>query len=299
MVKKILFFLSIISFFASCSNETDVVLNSLGRAGYFVSQDSAIVLANQAVASLSESLRKKETRCSSARVVKSVDVVYPNVSPFTRTNAKNDISDYLYIVNYEKSRGFAVVASDRRLKPIYALSDSGNLNVKDTLLNKGLACFFKGVDDEIQTLAASSSPMAIDLDGEKFVVGAQVTPLLLSGTRKWGQDAPYNEYCFAKDGNKAVVGCPAVAMGQILSYYNWPQKIGTTKLQWRSMTRNANNSNVAKLFAFLGSEDILAMDYGVKSSGADPNLFPAAFAKMGYERPKFLQSFSEKKYVIF
>jgi len=288
-----------VSVLFSCSRETGELEAIAQNDDFLVSQDSAVEIANQAVSALSVSLNSttEKTRGVLERRVKQVDVVCsPETFSRTRSNLNSEINTALYIVNYENSKGFAVVSSDKRLKPIYALADTGNLNVRDTIINKGLSYFFQGVYSEMLSVSTqSATPVVADVDNKKFIVDAQVYPLLLGGTRKWGQDAPYNKFCFTKDGKVAAVGCPAVAMGQILSYYNWPLAVDSVYLLWRSMKRNANDSHVAKLLSFLGRKDVLDMDYGVDASGAEPNKFPSAFEKMGYLKPDPLQSFSESK----
>lgn len=48
-----------------------------------------------------------------------------------------------------------------------------------------------------------------------------IAPLL---TTLWNQDAPYNDLCPEISGKRAVTGCVATAMAQVMKYHNYPQK---------------------------------------------------------------------------
>ena len=38
----------------------------------------------------------------------------------------------------------------------------------------------------------------------------------------WTQDKPYNLYCPVKGGEKTIAGCVAIAMAQVMRYWEWP-----------------------------------------------------------------------------
>lgn len=296
MKKK--FFLSCvvcILMFASCSDSDilpSVTLQKCVETSFFIPKDSAVVLANQAISAIAE---KKETRgFQEKRTVASVDVVDLNPSMKTRTSDENAISSSLYIVNFQNNKGFAVLSSDKRLRPLYAVSDSGSIAIADTLKNENLALFFDGVKDDI-VQASAKSPKILETSDRKIVISPQVYPMIWVAPSLWGQSEPYNTYCYTVNGEKAKVGCAAVACGIIMSYYGWPSYINDTRLNWHGMKKYTVNHDIDFVFGKLGEKQQLDMQYGVKSSGASTVNLSRTFVRMGYYAPDNLQTFSESK----
>ncbi len=59
-------------------------------------------------------------------------------------------------------------------------------------------------------------------EGARYSTDHIVKPLV---TAKWGQGDPWNRYCPVDDsGRRALVGCVAVAMSQIMEKWHWPEK---------------------------------------------------------------------------
>lgn len=226
---------------------------------------------------------------SNGRELKSVIMVQLN--PVMRSSI-DEVDGVLYLVNYKDDKGFALLGADRRLAPIYAISDSGSLYMQDTLENKPLAMFFQGVKYSLAAASTNPSVSTSELyNGYKILKNAQVSPLLSVGARQWGQDAPYNQKCKVIDGKHALAGCLAVSIGQIMSYYKWPQYAGDDHLLWRPMNKGTNQSHVASLFSWLGQEDLLNMNYGLEKSTAEESTIPRTFVQMGYKFPDSFKNF--------
>lgn len=62
-----------------------------------------------------------------------------------------------------------------------------------------------------------------------------VAPLL---TTTWNQDAPYNDLAPTDKGGRAVTGCVATAMAQIINYHRWPAThgFGSHSYKWEEAT---------------------------------------------------------------
>ncbi len=58
---------------------------------------------------------------------------------------------------------------------------------------------------------------------------APIAPLL---STQWNQDAPYNDLCPEINGKRAVTGCVATAMAQVMKYHNYPAK-GTSSISYK------------------------------------------------------------------
>lgn len=91
-----------------------------------------------------EKASSKATRTSekSSREVEEIEVLHSNLQ--TRSQAGNaSVNSDLYLVNYANNKGFALLSSDSRLRPIYAISDTGHIQMADTINNKALSMFLK------------------------------------------------------------------------------------------------------------------------------------------------------------
>lgn len=290
---KTLFFFLCVALFCSCSDveEQTGQLQGNGLQSFWVSSDSAIAISNQAIQAIAE---QKATRSSSRREVNSVNLI--SLTPNVNTRATNEraINTSLYLINYKDNKGFSVVSSDKRLRPLYAVSDTGNIAINDTITNKGLALFFHGVENDMQDAALDS--LEFENDGAVVPVTVpQVKPMIWRGPRLWGQGTPYNTYCFTSDGQQALVGCVAVACGIIMSHYEWPRSINGKNIGWHGMKKYTFDHDIDYIFGKLGNRELLDMHYGVNASGANTANAPRAFEKMGYYRPDKLKTFSENE----
>lgn len=163
----------------------------------------------------------------------------------------------------------------------------------DTINNKAkaLSMFFKNVYADIAY--ASSNPSAYEYDGKKFISDAQVSPKLWQNVRLWSQKYPYNKYCPFLKKDSTVVGCTALSIAQVMSYYSWPTKVGSLSIPWRSMKMGRNVDAIAKLLARLGKSDLLDIHYGKTASGADSANYQRTFLAMRYENPGNFKVFTE------
>jgi len=136
----------------------------------------------------------------------------------------------------------------------------------------------------------TSDPSALNSGkSANTIVGPYLTSL-------WDQGNPYNEFCpvdAAGPGGKALVGCVATAMAQIMYYYRWPEtgvgshgynsdygylnvNFGNTTYNWNRMLNslNANNVDVATISYHCG----VAVDMGYSPTGSGAYSWDAADA---------------------
>ena len=276
----------------SCANEDSQVENVQDSkvSSFLVSPDSAIAISNQAIRAISEN---SETRSSqSERQVNSVKLINLASNVGTRSQSGNAIKTSLYFINYKDNKGFTIVSSDKRLRPLYAVSDTGNITISDTITNKSLALFFHGVERDMQSAVSDTLQLSYS-NGKTSVVTPQVKPLIWRVPRQWGQKEPYNTYCFTKKGEKALVGCLAVACGLVMSYYEWPTYIDGKYIGWHGMKKYTFDHDIDYVFGRLGEAEQLDMLYGKKISVAYMDNVSRTFTRMGYYAPEELKDFSE------
>ena len=213
-------------------------------------------------------------------------------------NEENNLPAF-YIFNHPQ--GFVIVAGDDMLPPVLAYSDEGNFHT-DNIADGLRDCLTSYIDqlNLIKTQQFNVQPSTQRMWNEQL--NAQyppqrnhqaVAPLLQT---TWGQGANYNLFCpidnEASSGH-AVAGCVAVAMAQIIKYWQFPFNgygnhsythasygflsadfYNTTYLYNLMPNVLSNNSAtnlkqaVAKLIYHCGVA--VEMDYGPSSSSAYP-----------------------------
>lgn len=230
----------------SCSQDEDlgtaVVKPQLEANDYRMSQDEAIAVAADAVSSLTG----VKTRGAKSLTVK-------DVSRFpVPTRAGGQDEPGFYIVNFEGG-GYAVVPNDKRAAGVYAYSDKGAFDADG---NDGTRLFMKMAEEclENEILTPDSMGKLIppgygfveaDTAYEVFwyngeycycvVEESNDTVLNLLDTH-WDQEIePYNSECFKDNGEQAVVGCVALALGQIMAYHKEPQSYNGHIYYWDDM----------------------------------------------------------------
>jgi hypothetical protein len=222
---------------------------------------------------------------------------------------------YYYVFNIENNKGFIIVSGDDRAKEILGYSENGSFNI--TSLPPNFTYWLSTYQKELKTLMeqpeasiASEAQLSsfTDTDNRLTTFAASVAPLL--GGIKWDQRSPYNNSCPIIDSytsERAVTGCVATAMAQIMRYYKWPVKgtgsntytprkfatpltvdFSQTTYDWANMTETysssstaAQNAAVATLMYHAGVA--VNMDYGRESTAGSVGMAKALVANFGYD----------------
>ena len=122
----------------------------------------------------------------------------------------------VYLVNYENSEGFAILAANTDIPdPIIAVTEKGNISSSfylDDCCDKNFADFMKGMlmayfDSPVEeTSATRSSSSTLYNISPEF-------------PNWWGQGAPFNNYCPIEDNLTCPVGCVPLAVAMSLCHY--------------------------------------------------------------------------------
>lgn len=200
-----------------------------------------------------------------------------------------------YAVNYGKNEGFALVSGDDRAPEVLGYSTTGEFPAGELPLNvKWWLAEYARQIDYIREHATGTYNV-------KAQANRQNIPQLLHVA--WDQDAPYNNLCPTVRGGRAVTGCVATAMAQVMKYYNWPVKSeGQCTYNGRTVTLNttfdwdnmldtymsgkyttAQGTAVAQLMFDCGRS--VDMEYSSSASGAYTDYIPGAFYRnFGYDK---------------
>ena len=284
-MKKLLFFLGVMLMcITSCTSENDPV----------------------PVATASE-----ESATSAAKRIADLVMKDFGFQTSSRSDAEADVqvwcSDYLrmdttaIIVNY-RDGGFVLVNPDMTAESqIYAVSDEGSYIVGQNpiadeyiygLTGLGDATIGRGDNDTLPKVPDLGIPVIMVKPDD--IYKNYPTP-------NWHQDAPFNKYCFTASGAQAQVGCVALSMGQICSYYKYPSIIDGKTINWDSILssnyiEDVPDEDVDVLAYFLYKLGVYCkMNYGVTESGATIDNALAAWKTIGYREVTIINSTSSLK----
>lgn len=206
---------------------------------------------------------------------------------------------YYYVFSAGRDLGYTIVSGDDRLPEIVGYTESGNYDADR--LPENLVSFMQAYQDFADN--ATDAQIEEIRQWKAMAKHAAVAPLM---AEKWNQGAPYNNMCpiikySATQGDRAVTGCVATAIAQILHHHQCPKKLTSNipayaaqtviygeyrneinmpeistadgTYDWQNMLNvyNGNetqtqNDAVAKLMLHVGCA--VKMNYGPKASGA-------------------------------
>jgi len=199
---------------------------------------------------------------------------------------------YLFSINHDE--GFIIIAADDDAIPVLAYSLETNFDPDHMPSN--YQKWIEGYKKQIRYIKAHPEQVSDEtsITWERLLSGrstgstkstSAVPPLL---TTTWSQGNFYNDLCpyDATADQRAVTGCVATAMAQIMKYWNYPEQgsgyhsyshdlfgtisanFGASIYDWSSMPDavSAPNDAVATLMFHCGVS--VEMDYSVESSGA-------------------------------
>lgn len=193
---------------------------------------------------------------------------------------------------------YVIVSGDDRMKSVLAYSDKGAFNT--THLPDNLLMWMELCNAVYQEAQMGVEPKVEPKLMTRATYAEEVKPLLITdqGEIMWDQSEPYNNMCPYVKGYRAVTGCVATAMAQIMRYWGAPAKgIGThnyklngqtisfdfsaTTFKWDKMLVNYSGEYskeeadaVAELMLACGVA--VEMSYDPNGSGAISQIVPQA-----------------------
>ncbi len=177
-------------------------------------------------------------------------------------------SPYYYVFNLSGDSGFVVVSGDDRVAPILGYADVGAIDPEDC--PDGLLFMLDCYAEELARIDMQPEGESVQpaLSPVRDVTSKQrIAPLLQT---RWNQGEPYNNNCpEIKDNNdvvigRAVTGCVATAMAQVMYYHRKPTTVCTTISGY---TARNNLSTQAELNGTTFAWDDMTLTYG--SAGSD------------------------------
>lgn len=209
----------------------------------------------------------------------------------------------VYLFENSSEEGFMVVSADDIAAPVLGYSETGKLDPAN--LPSNLEWWLGQYKGEIAAAVAAGidTPYSVERSRADRSV---INPLV---STRWNQDEPYNIKCPLIQGQRAMTGCVATAMAQVIKYHNWPEKgvgqhqyklngngvtlsfdYANTTFQWNNMldvytttATTAQNDAVATLMYGCGVS--VDMGYGAVESGAvSAKVTPALISYFNYDQ---------------
>jgi hypothetical protein len=263
------------------------------------------------VARLYARITPRLTTRQDLKLSKTVSRPVDRTRPAMRRAAQPQDETMFYVFSMNGNGGFILVAGDDIAKPVLGYSDTGTYDEN----NPNLAYWMESLSQEIayaiensatqddQTKAAWEA-FAAETDIQSQSDGDHVEPLIKT---KWNQSPPYNDRCPEISGERAVTGCVATAMAQIMKYHEYPTTrtveipgytksginisaiTGQTTYRWSDMSNtystlstDESKTAVAELMYQCGVS--VKMNYSLTGSGASSSeVVPALKTYFDYD----------------
>lgn len=305
MKKFIICFFSALAIFA-CTNEEFPRLETQTEKNKVV-VDSFYVPYETALQHALKMLDYSETTRTSA-IERKVANHYEYVANKMTRTANNDIDVRFHVINFEDNQGFALVSADSRTTPVYAYSESGNLDIEGAIANCGFGDFMEAAEEYyIAETSSEGNNQLLPTDGPLPITPVPTNPIQqlpvveLDGTMyycqgeeitiqnpggillnvEWGQEWPYNYFC-----SPNAAGCGPIAASQIMTYFKHPSSFSGYSFDWDGITSSIGFNylspaaeSAARLIHLVGIE--ANASYGEETSTTISNM-DNVFRTFGY-----------------
>ena len=202
--------------------------------GKQISLDQAKLVATNFLTIQSSTKQNMSSKVKVFNQISLTQVTQLSKSNSTIFKSKSTVADssLLYIFNVNDNRGFIVISGNDVTIPVLAYSQEGNLvagNVPD-----GLMFFLNSYSEQLEYLKNNpiTQPLPIKSNWTNLSNSVQKSPasvqefipLLDRKNIKWAQSGAFNyDFPMLNDSKKAITGCVATAISQVLRYYEQPK----------------------------------------------------------------------------
>ena len=142
-------------------------------------------------------------------------------------NALTDITaqtEFSHLYIFSSADGFVILSADDCAQPILAYSTSGSFDPENipAPVRDWLFTYESRIEEAVSQQLEATSEIAAQWEmlqsghWSDAKASQTVSPLI---TAQWGQSSPYNAAC----PSNTLVGCVAVAMGQVMHYWQYPE----------------------------------------------------------------------------
>ena len=250
-MKKITFLLAMMLVtFTACHNE-DFEEISLESKREKISYE---VTPEEAVSRLGMFLSNNGTRASLSDVTIKT-LMKSDFVPATRSTDAED-APAVYLIDIPEA-GCAVMGADKRLEPVYAITDETKLSPEDLttaitrtesaseediqtfvtgLINDAVEEDILGIEENsINTTELGPNSLPYQEEWSDTTYNSVVAPLLKT---KWHQNSPFNDkYPICNDGQRKYAGCGVIAAAQVVYYNRHPNSFQNVNFNWNLISQ--------------------------------------------------------------
>ncbi len=176
-----------------------------------------------------------------------------------------------YVFDINSNDGFVIIAAEDAVHPIIGYSTVNHFVMPKLTENTNVGYWLKSCATGINTMRTKGRLPTAEaaLEWEKYISNKPnlITAARLTGNNAiasftpvvgplcqtvWNQSSVYNTMCPGPSNNKAVTGCVATAMAQIMRYWSYPA-MGTGSSSYCDCTANGYSDNYGTLSANYGA----------------------------------------------
>ncbi len=174
----------------------------------------------------------REEACRRAELLLGKPVQMPRMQERRLAPATSSIAPAYYLFRGADGRGFAIISAEDELADVIGYSAENTVH-DDAVVPCALALYLDAFSERVAAYRAGTLELH---DATSTSTSAAKAPRFAEEqdnvlcTTTWGQNAPYNNLCPAKDGRQCFSGCVATAMAQIFRYWRWP--VAGTGYSW-------------------------------------------------------------------
>lgn len=122
--------------------------------------------------------------------------------------------------------GFLLLAADDAAMPVLGYSDEGAIDPQN--MPEALRAWIEGTSGDIARASAAGASIRA---AAPVADSRDIAPLV---TTRWNQNAPFNDQCPTIGTQRAVTGCVATAIAQVINYHRWPATTGAGSVSYRN-----------------------------------------------------------------
>lgn len=251
--------------FGACSNDDDLRVKHPTMKLYR-SKSEAIEIAKDAYASFYGIENRSAAKVETAEV-----------HSIQSHNSRSTSEPLLYVVNFEDSLGFALIATSTAIDPIVGIAEKGNYDPKNPDENENFNFFMDyaiAYADTLPSIGNGTGTVPPGSWGQGGIMPpAPATSVEPKVSMLWGQNAPYGDF-FPNN----VAGCANTAVALIMSYFRQPQTLYLTYLEsatpvWVDLDWDLMCQHIHSSTAGCTEDDLHTAHYQLRSM----------FRQIGYE----------------
>jgi thiol-disulfide isomerase/thioredoxin len=135
--------------------------------------------------------------------------------------AASAVGNAYYVFNAENNGGFVIVAGNDLMPEVLGYAEQGNLDLSEAPDNvKWLLDYYASIAQSLKDRPADNA--ASERVVARRRASAALTELIPLLKTQWDQSGIYQQHCPEIGSSKALTGCVATAMAQVINFYQWP-----------------------------------------------------------------------------